>query len=389
MRKLVFLFLAFVLFFNELSAQTNVIDKILSFRIKDAGSMYDQNKNVDGYYFFYEVDKLSKGQREYAIQILDQNLVNVATKSLTDEKNTYLLSSSFNNKEIAFVFLNRKEKQFRILTYNSKGDVSKDINFEIKKKELNWFLQLENMGYTEILTPVDNKGFIITTVSDTKGMGYDLRFISSDSSISSWEYNTPDSDSNILTFNPIQSNESYLVGIETKKKSKFTTSMDLSLVVYEISTGKRLFEKLYSRENAPRMITNSFIEENGNIVVMGEYFANGDNILKAKSLGLFVEILDQNGNLLSDKVVSWNSKLFQKLKENNEDTKNASLVYFHDVIKSKTGEYYAIGEMYRKTASALGIANAILSKGQNVQDLTQLTITDAVVFKFDHNYPKL
>ena len=116
MKKLV-LFLVLSCSGIQFWAQTTVIDKIVSFRFKDSGAMYDQNNNVDGYYFFYEVDKLHKGQREYAIQILDQNLNIVATKSFVDDNNTILISSSFNNKEIAFVFLNQKDKKFRVITY--------------------------------------------------------------------------------------------------------------------------------------------------------------------------------------------------------------------------------------------------------------------------------
>lgn len=384
MKKLV-LFLVLSCSGLQFWAQTTVIDKIVSFRLKDSGAMYDQNNNVDGYFFFYEVDKLHKGQREYAIQILDQNLNIVATKSFVDDNNTILISSSFNNKEIAFVFLNQKDKKFRVITYNETGEVSKDQTYEIKKKELNWFAQFAAMGYTELLVPVDDKGFIITTVSDTKGIGYDLRFLPSTTEGKTWEYNTPETDSNILSLNPIQSNELYLVALEMSKKSRMTTKTDISLVVYDVDSGNQLFKKLYSREKNPRLITNSFIEENGNIVVLGEYFKDGDNILNDKSLGLFIEVLDHKGNLVSDKTISWENKLFQKLKESNEDTKNRSLVYFHDIIKSKTGDYYAVGEMYRRTASAAGIAVAILSKGQS-GNITQLSITDAVVYKFDKDF---
>lgn len=56
-------------------------------------------------------------------------------------------------------------------------------------------------------------------------------------------------------------------------------------------------------------------------------------------------------------------------------------VYFHDIVRTDNGSYYFIGEKYRKTLNAGGVAMAILSRGATGG--ANLTITDAVIFEFD------
>ena len=48
-------FLTFNLF-----AQISKIEGINTFALKNAGAILDKNKDVDGYYFYYVVDKLKK-----------------------------------------------------------------------------------------------------------------------------------------------------------------------------------------------------------------------------------------------------------------------------------------------------------------------------------------
>tara|TARA_R110002050_G_scaffold260813_5_gene400685 strand:- start:10644 stop:11246 length:603 start_codon:yes stop_codon:yes gene_type:complete len=67
----------------------------------------------------------------------------------------------------------------------------------------------------------------------------------------------------------------------------------------------------------------------------------------------------------------------------SDGKKKRGYVYFHDIIRTQTGSYYCVGERFRKTASGMGIAAAALGGGGSV---TQLTITDAVIFEFDSSF---
>ncbi|HEU0137285.1 MAG TPA: DUF6770 family protein, partial [Flavobacterium sp.] len=138
----------------------------------------------------------------------------------------------------------------------------------------------------------------------------------------------------------------------------------------------------------PRMITNAFLNSDNTVVFMGEYFKEGDNILKDQSVGLFTEVLDFTGKTISENLVSWEKDVakMMNVKKGSSKIADKGYIYFHDVIKTGTNEYYAIGEYYKKTANGAGIAMAVLSRGASTNSMTQLTITDAVIFKFDSSF---
>jgi len=85
------------------SAQEHTLDKITRFKVRNSGALMDKENDVDGYYFFYKVDKLKKGQREFAIRILDNNLNEIAKKSIIAHKRTILAEGKYNNHKLMFL----------------------------------------------------------------------------------------------------------------------------------------------------------------------------------------------------------------------------------------------------------------------------------------------
>tara|TARA_R110002050_G_scaffold94765_3_gene197346 strand:- start:80793 stop:82322 length:1530 start_codon:yes stop_codon:yes gene_type:complete len=372
-----------LMFCIALNAQQKSLNEITSFRLRNSGSMMDKNNDVDGYYFYYQIDKLKKGMREYAIKILDNNLNDIATKSYIDNKNTVLADSKFNNQSLMFAMINTKEEQYKLVTFDRQGNKGEDIIIPVNKKEMKWLGYMLKAGNFNMLFPVDNKGFVFNYIRDNKKIGYGLKYIATDGG-SSWDYNSPDEIKEIMSINPIEVNEDVIVALQSSKKSMMSQTIKFKVIVIDIKTGKLLFEKEFDRDNNPRLITNAFLTNDKKVVLLGEYFEKGDNVIKSKSLGLFAQINDFTGNVLSDNKVSWENKI-NKMMPVESDGKNPKrgYVYFHDIIRNQNGSYYCIGEKYRKTASGMGIAAAALGGGGSI---TQLTITDAVMFEFDSSF---
>lgn len=369
----------------SINAQEKSLNEITSFKIKNSGALMDKNNDVDGYYFYYQVDKLKKGMREYAIKMLDNNLNDIATKSYIDNKKTVLADSKFNNQALMFAMINLKEKQYKLVSFDRQGEKRKDVVISVNKKEMKWLSYMVNSGNFNLLFPVDNKGFLFNYIRDNKKIGYGLKYVATDGG-KSWDFNSPDEVKEILSINPIEVNEEVVVALQTSKKSMMSQKVNFKILVIDINTGKLLFKKDFDRENNPRLITNAFLTDDKNVVLLGEYFKKGDNILKDKSLGIFAQVNDLKGEVVSDSKVSWEKKINKMMPPESDGKKRKrGYVYFHDIVRTQTGSYYCIGERYRKTASAGGIALAVLSRGQS-GNLTQLTITDAVVFEFDNDF---
>ena len=384
MKKLLTLTCLFMLSI-VLNAQEKSLNEITSFKLKNSGSMMDKNNDVDGYYFYYQIDKLKKGMREYGIKILDNNLNDIATKSYIDNKNTVLADSKFNNQALMFAMINTKEKKYKLVSFDRQGNQGKDIVISVNKKEMKWLGYMLKAGNFNMLFQVDNKGFIFNYIRDNKKLGYGLKYIATDGG-SSWDYNSPDDTKEIMTINPIEVNEEVLVALQASKKSALSQTIKFKVLVIDIKTGKLLFEKEFDRENNPRLITNAFLTDDKKVVLLGEYFEKGDNIIKSKSLGLFSQINDLSGNIVSDNKVSWKDEI-NKMMPVESDGKNPKrgYVYFHDMIRTQTGSFYCIGEKYRKTASLTGILG-LTANANGQRAVTQLTITDAAIFEFDNKF---
>jgi hypothetical protein len=381
MKKIIFLLLT-SLTINSIFAQTKKINEVNTFTIKNSGAILNKEKDVDGYYFFYEIDKLKKGDREFAIQILDNNLVEVAKKTYVNNKNTFLMKSSFNNQAMMFAMANYKEKKINLLTYDKQANEKSSIDIPLETKEIRWIEYMKQTGEFNILFPVQNKGFLYNKVTDNKKIGYSLKYYPTDGGIA-WEYNSAENSNEILVINPIEVNENIIVALEFSRPGILSRKVSIKTLVIDINTGKLLFDREYSKNKNPRMISNAFLNSNNSVVFLGEYFKGGDNIFDAKSEGIFAEEISLSGNTTSESLVSWKNDVSKYLKSTG-DEKDLGYIYFHDIVKTGTGDFYAIGEKYKKTASAGGIAMAIVSRGQT--PITQLTITDAVIFKFDSSF---
>ena len=378
-------------------AQESKINDVNTFLLRNAGSIMNKENDVDGYYFYYVADKLKKGEREFAIQILDKNLVEVAKKSYVDNKNTFLMTSKFNNSAMMFAMANYKTKEINLLTFDKQANQKETFTIPLESKEIRYIQLLQATGDFNVLFPVENKGFLFNKVEDNKKIGYSLKYYPTDGG-KSWEYNSPDNAKAILSINPIEVNEKVIVALEFSRPSAMSRKITINTKVIDVNTGKLLFEREYSKKKNPRMINNAFLNDDNSVVFMGEYFKEGDNIYDDASLGLFTEVIDFTGKTIKENLSSWetdvakvyNTKAVESGNGKKQSAKGTSkikdkgYIYFHDIVKTNTGEYYAIGEYYKKTVSGAGLAMAVLSQGGN--SVTQITIDDAVIFKFDADF---
>jgi hypothetical protein len=370
---------------NLTFAQTKKIEQVNTFKIKNSGSILNKENNVDGYYFFYEMDKLKKGDREFAIKILDKNLTEVAQKTYIENKNTFLMKSTFNNQQIMFAMANYKEKKISLLMFDKKAEQMPTIDIPLESKEVRYIQYLQQTGDFNIIFPVENRGFIFNKLEDNKKIGYSLKYYPTDGG-KAWEYNSPEDSKEIVTINPIEANDKYVVAIEMARPGALSRKITIRTKILDINTGELLFQKEYSKESKPKLITNAFLDKDSNLLLMGEYFKEGDNIFDDKSLGLSTEVIDATGKTLHENFISWKDDVAKMAKVDGNYVQDKGYIYFHNIVRTHNNEYYAIGEFYKRTASASGIAMAALGGGNSV---TQLTITNSVVFKFSPDFKLL
>lgn len=333
----------------------------------------DSDKNVDGYFFFYEVAKLKKGKREFAVKILDNNLNEVANKSYVSGKKTVLLDVKFNNQAVGMLFDDTKADELKLVVIDRQGKEVANKTFGYEKKEHKMMEMIAQSGGGEMLSAIDNKGFMLNMLKDYKKIGYKVDFIPTDGS-SAWSFTSNQNERRLFSYSTITLNDEFILGMETSRKGTMSRSMDVKFIAHDIHTGKELWSKPISEKN-PRTVLNGLINEEDQIVLVGEYFQSGDNWMKDDSEGIYIETVSKDGNQISINKIDWDNDILPKLPSSAEFKLNKDLIYFQDMVLFPDGSLYGIGEQFKKNLNALGLLSRNSPK-------TKLVITDAYVFSF-------
>ena len=213
--------------------------------------------------------------------------------------------------------------------------------------------------------PLGDRGFIRSSFTKNKKTGYEVKGY--DNNLKELWTIQSDESSKMMEFIEINEvSENYILSTVQKKKNALTSNMETSCLIIDLKSGKLIKEvSLGTEEKGKLSILNStFISEEGYFLVVGEYFKPGDNFIKDKSLGIYVQKLNEAGKELSIKKFAWKGDI-DKFKQDNldeEDKKDADkpfYIYFHDIVVSKNGHISLIGEQYKKQIST----KAVLGKG--------------------------
>jgi hypothetical protein len=111
------------------------------------------------------------------------------------------------------------------------------------------------------------------------------------------------------------------------------------------------------------------------------------NIMKDKSKGFAFWGIDEKGAIASEKYLSWDLEMSKYLTVSSKGKiEDFGFMYLHQMIQTADGNIYAIGEGFKKAASALGIASTLLSGGRGRASVTKMKVTDMMVLNFDQEF---
>jgi len=395
MKKIVLMSFLLVLGTN-LIAQTS-IPNVLNYKsIKSSGAIISEDK-LAGYYMFYFKEKKDKKNSTYEVALFDDDYNKVRDFEVTKPKNTYLIEIVYNNEVFMLYFYNGKTG-YEFITYNRDGEVVG--NQKITKKDIPTFSLRTNMAGLQAGTeshtihPVGNTGFIRTTYSTSKKMGYKL--IAYDNELNElWKSVSPKTSKLIETISISDVSEKYTTAVISRKKSMMTKKMDLAFCIFNTKTGELIREvPMGTKATGKKSVLKTYVDtENDKIILIGEFFKPGDDMLKDKSKGIFIKELESDGTELSNNEYNWKGEIDKYKNENlsAEDKKEAKAsfsLFFHNVVRSENGHLYLIAEQFRKQVSAgavgMNIAAAALG-GQSNAAAFEIRVSNMVVIELDEN----
>ncbi len=388
MQKLSTITLLLTLFAAAGTAQNLSIENVYKVSLRNSDAIREGSE-VKGYYFFYVSDKIDKKTNEYTLQITDQTLKKLKDVKFQDSKDVSIIESSFNGTDLIFLLYNDDARTFEYQVYGADGKKKYTYNRRLSKKERR-FLEASYLNDDEDknykgLYPVEGRGFISNMPSrEDKDYTFQLDYFSTEKR-KQWSY--------IPTVGAKRFIGDYLGtfnGVVYLEVLKFTGMMDQKpdsyLVGLDLETGKQLFEKSTEQGKFKFYPASMSIVNDGKAYIFGEYFNPNGNIFKDKSLGFGFWNVNEKGEVLSEKYNSWDLDMGKHLNVSSKGKiDDFGFMFLHNMVQTADGSIFAIGEGYQKTASALGIASTVLTRGRGLSVL-KMKVTDMVLIRFDKDF---
>ncbi len=387
--------IAFILGALCVHAQNKLsVDKVYSTYLRNSGTIIE-NKQIKGYFFLYQSDKIDKHTNEYTLQILDENLNKVKDIKFQDSKKLNLLEASYNGNSLAFLFKNGENETLDMRVYNIDGTLKYTYSREYDKKTDELMNSYETMhtdeGTNQNVYDLGEQGYVsVLPLRDGKQRTYEIDYYSSKEK-KQWTY-TPDDDEEHYAMAEFLGSTDSLVILEVIKKSRALSGKPTAhLVGINFMTKKKVFD--IDNEDDNYTFVSSGVERvkgTNKIMVFGSYFDKPDNIMKDASKGLAVYAIDSKGKMLSKTYNSWALDFAKYLTTNSKGKiDNVGFLYIHKVIQMPDGKMFTVGEGYKRQISAGGTALKIFGAlaGANVgAGVTKIVTTDMVIMEFNDKY---
>lgn len=387
MKKHVFTFLLMLCLYH-VNAQVISIPNVRRIALRNSAAI-KEGTEVKGYYFFYVSDKIDKNTNEYTLQIVDNNLNKLKDIKFQDSKHVSILESSFNGTDLIFLFYNDDENTFDYQVYGADGKKKHSYFRQLTKKEDRYlkqtYLSLDDEDETfKGLYSIEGKGFISNTPSrEDRDYTFQVDYFSSEKK-KQWSYTPTEGGKRFFgdylgTFNGTVFIEILRYG------GAFDQKPDSYIVGLDLETGKKVSEK--ATDGKFRFYPASMATVNdGKAYLFGEYFDPNDNVMKDKSKGYAFWGINEKGEITSEKYLSWDVDMAKYLDVNSKGKiADFGFMYLHDMVQTADGNIYAVGEGFKKVASALGIAAKLLSSNSNISTL-KIKITDMILLNFDKDF---
>ena len=370
------------------NAQT-AIENVYKVSPRNSGEIRE-GSDVKGYYFFYANDKIDRNTYEWTLEIRDENLKKLKDIKFQESKHISILESSFNGTDLIFLFYNDDARTFEYQVYGADGKKKHVYNRELTKKEKRYlemsYLAMDDEDQTfKGLYPIEGKGFISNMPSrEDRDYTFQVDFFSSQKR-KQWTY-VPTEGAKKFIADYLGTYNGVVFFEVLKLTSMMDSKPDSYLLGLDLETGKQLFEKPTDNAKYKFYPASMSTLNNGKAIIFGEYFNPNANIAKDKSLGFAFIGVDEKGTILSEKYNSWDLELGKYLDVSSKGKiTDFGFMYVHNILQMADGNVFAIGEGYKKVASALGIMSKVLTKNSGISAI-KIKVTDMILIKFDKDF---
>ncbi|TXH25735.1 MAG: hypothetical protein E6Q96_08770, partial [Cyclobacteriaceae bacterium] len=334
-------------------AQTFVRNNIIKASLRNTGSITEQGK-VKGYYSFYDIEKKDSRNNNYQLVIFDENLREINSIDITKPRTYGILDGAFNGKAFCFFFYDHKKRATEMISYDSALRQIGLFVEPVTNKDAKGLKLIVTKGISgEFLEAVPDRGFVKYGTIDEKAL-YKIQFFDNQMRLQ-WTTEAPGRFKYEFASNSFV--DKNYVGSTITSTNKFK-HVETSLIVHRIDDGTKLFH-IPLATNLHNVVFSKvyFDQAQQKFIVIGEYYNKQAKEGKEPSLGFIMLTLGMDGTILDQKLTSWTdiSKVAPVTTDGKFDGSNIRMV-FHDIVRTRDGELFVVGEQYEKAISGAGVA---------------------------------
>jgi len=368
MKKAILLFMASFLFLGQdvLLSQKITLDNVAKVRLRNSGTI-KENDVIRGYYNFYKVDKVDRKNYEFLLVLLDEDLNEVSSESITASKYLVLEEGAYNGEYLCLKFRNLKEQEnsFRIYDNSGKLSYTKTLSNDYKGEMMNIFAYFNNDELKGRLIFAVPGGFIHyqNKVIDRRLKSI-VHFLPNEEG-KGWKKVLKSGEKEVTNSTYLGTNGNLLLSSVIKRKNKMARDYFYYVQGIDLKTGEQKFMDKVEDTRYNMEIMSGFADtKSDNFKLFGMFYDKGEKIMKAKSKGICVYTMNPAGEIIDKKHLSW-AKEIGAVIEQDERGKLADggFLYFLDIVQAKDGNVFAIAERIKSAASAAGIVGNVLGGG--------------------------
>ncbi|MDP5171710.1 MAG: hypothetical protein NWR72_15795 [Bacteroidia bacterium] len=366
-------------------SQSLQLDNVLKVKMRNFGPIIENNQ-VKGYYGFYKAGNARGRDVVYLLKILDENAKEVVSKRMIRPYSYYLTEAVYNGNAIVFSFIDNAQRTIELVSYNMAGEqigTRKYPKMDGGDFRLTYAYQNIDNEESSNLTifPAGDQGFVRMSFEKDRKIRYKLEYLPNTlSATGRWVKGSEDDSDEYEIPEVADVVAPFMISGIAKRKNAFDKDIHYNLQVRDMFTGEPLFDKPLSD---PRYILSflmaKFDPVRSHIIVLGEYFDPRDNIFNGKSLGLYVKTVSMSGEVLSSKLLSWESDISRFLPANAKGRlEEGGFIAFHHAALDNDGNVVFVGERYRKAVSGIGVALQLA--GSNDVSTVKMVVEEMMIF---------
>jgi hypothetical protein len=367
-------------------AQSKILEGVVDFEVRSLVQIVN-NKQIVGYGIFYTKDKMKKSAL-FGLTIFDENLKQIGSTEFEGPKNLILRKAAYESDRILLNFYDEDKKdgyKYFVKVFDLKGKEMGLVPYEPEKVKSGMFgsaIAAEMEKQYEGTTNVEGKGFISIHPSKAKTGGEDIQMIGLDGKLK-WEQNitAEKGDRTDLYLLATTTNTIILMGVD--RSGLMARDGEPYMLGLSNTDGKQLFKK--SMKIKGFAYDPMFLKKttDGKIKIISSMSDAGDKYLNAKPNGISIgELNDLTGEIKTIKDFNFLNDLGSVLNMKNENKSEDGYIKTHDLLLMPDGSMVLVGEFFRKTVSALGVAGRMLGGNTSA---AQATIEDMFLLRIDKN----